>query len=164
MCKVISGENFTDPVKIIGIVCQFGKWTLEDVSGKTIESNRSREQIIWSVAPVSRIQVNWFFDEETVLQNKELPEVDATLVVALEFMFELERLFARVSRFWICSWEKIMLELLEFCSKTLVLFAVGNLWKFLAAVGVELNLFPLGLFHPGGYPISWKHLSTKWPE
>ena len=55
MCKVISGENYTDPMKIIGTICPFGKWTLEDVLSKTIESNIRGEQIIWYVAPVSRI-------------------------------------------------------------------------------------------------------------
>jgi hypothetical protein len=47
-----------------------------------------------------------------------------------------------------------MLGVPEFCSKTTILFVVDILRKFLPIVGVETNLFPLGPFHPGGYPIS----------
>jgi hypothetical protein len=85
--------------------------------------------------------VNWFCDKETIWQENEVPDAYATLALAVKVMFELEILFARVIRFWICSWEK-------------VLFAVDNLWKFLAIVDVETNLFHLGPFHPGGYPIN----------
>ena len=162
MCKTISRENLTIPVKTIGTTWPFGKWTLEGVLGKTIESKRRWLYILWFIVPVSRIQVNWFCDKEMVWQEKDIPDADATLAVA--FNYELEILFTRVNRFWICSWEKTMLGVLEFRSKTTILFAADNLWELLPIVSVEINIFPLGPFHLGGYPISWKHLSTRCPE
>ena len=52
---------------------------------------------------------------EMVWQEKDIPGADAKLVV--EFEFELQMLFAGVSRFWICSWEKQCWECQKFAPK-----------------------------------------------
>jgi len=96
-----------------------------------------------------------------VWHEKDIPDADTSLVML--FSFELEMQFARVSRFCIFSWEKTMLGVSRCCSKTTVLCAVGSFWKFLLACGMVANLFPLGPFHPEGYPIILKHLSTRCP-
>ena len=116
---------------------------------------------MWYVAPVSRIQVNLFWSEEMVWYEKDIHDANTSLIML--FSFELEMQFARVSRFCICYWEKTMLGVSRCCSKTTVLCAVGSFWKFMLACGMVANLFPLSPFHPGGYPIIWKHLSTRCP-
>jgi hypothetical protein len=42
-------------------------------------------------------------DKETVWQENKVADADATLALEVEVKFELEMLFTRVSRFWICS-------------------------------------------------------------
>ena len=148
---MMSGENLTVPVKIIGTCWPFGRWTLDWVLGRMMDSKRRGLQIMWSVAPVSRIHENLFWGEDVVWQEKVIPDVETFLAVLL--ILELEMLFARVNRFCICSWEKAMLWVSRFGSKTVVLCAEGILWKFLLVCGMVANLFPLGPFHPGGYPI-----------
>ena len=79
LCKNKESERHTVPMCVAGTVVPLGR-LMDALIGLSVEWYKSGEQIIWSVAPISRSQYEVEFGlEVTELQEKKLVCVGWTL-------------------------------------------------------------------------------------
>lgn len=164
----VTCDNCSLPEKRIGANCPFGNWTNDCLVGSWFVIKDWGELIIWSIALISRIQVEceWEGKDEVWKQNevKWLVDVEAVNTARLGLKIDWERLLTSASRFYICSWEKVNNGATVFCSKLDTVLTKEDCGVVLLIVGVWMDLLAWGPLHLGGHPISWKHLFTRCPK